>query len=431
LSLMHHFYLTTLFFVFSTLAIGFCTTGPAQWAVMAVWLFLYVALVALGVSVLRLNFFVRAICRGEPGRKHVALTFDDGPDPAVTPKLLDVLDRNRIQAGFFVVGSKAAAHPDLVREIDRRGHVLGNHSYRHAWWTNFLLSGRLAREIRRTQEVIRAVTGKTPAFYRPPMGLTNPHLSWAVRQAGLTVIGWEVRPFDTQKDADTVIRRVLNKVRDGSIILLHDGGRNAAHIAHVVEELAKTLPEHGFSFTSLETITGLDAYQSGAEKEKRGAFRLRSAWRASLQHGNAPRLLHFVALLIADTTYAKKALAEKTDLVAFQSRPSGPFLTGIGLVLFSYVLGWPMVGLFGFLAAWFKEPFLFLGGPVCYAISHLVWLLGMLLAGRDSIRYVDVFFRWGTRRAVERVLGETHPCQPRRVPGPDPSSGKDDKRRSL
>ncbi len=427
---MSRFHILSAFLVITVPAIAFSTQGLLRWTILCILFALYLAIFALGVSIVRLNFFVRAVCRGKAnGLKHVALTFDDGPDPKATPRLLDLLDLYGIRAGFFVIGGKAAADPVIVKDIERRGHVVGNHSYRHVWWTNFLTGRRLDQEIRRTQDAIRAATGKTPAFYRPPVGLTNPHLGNALRRAGLVVIGWDVRPFDTCNGPDTVIRRVLKRVRDGSIIVLHDGGQQPAHLACLVEGLAQSLPERGYAFADLETVTGLDAYQSGVREDTQHASGIRRAWQMSLSgRGRVPRFLRFLALLMADTAYVQQAVAEPVDLGAFRERPSPRFLTGISLVLFSYVLGWPMVGLFSFLAAWWKKPVLLIGGPVSYGLSYLVWLLGMFLGGRDSIRYADVFFRWWTRRAVETVLGKTDACRTVSGQGPQDSSGSNDER---
>jgi hypothetical protein len=107
---------------------------------------------------------------------------------------------------------------------------------------------------------------------------------------------------------------------------------------------------------------------------------------------------------VASTAYVRKAVEEQVTLDAFRARPAPKFLVGVGLVLFSYVLGWPMVGLFSLLAAYFQAPALLVVGPVSYGFSHLIFLLGMYLAGRDCIKYVDIALSWGLRKAVEGTL---------------------------
>jgi len=119
-----------------------------------------------------------------------------------------------------------------------------------------------------------------------------------------------------------------------------------------------------------------------------------------------------LALLLASTAYVKGAIEKQANLEAFKTQPSPRFLTGIGLILFSFVLGWPMVGLFTMLAAYFQAPALLLAGPASYGFSHLVWMFGMYLTGWDSIKYIDIVLRWSLRKAVERALNRK-PGRPR------------------
>ena len=109
---------------------------------------------------------------------------------------------------------------------------------------------------------------------------------------------------------------------------------------------------------------------------------------------------------LASTAAGRRAIREQSDLTAFKGHPSARFLTGVGVILFSYVLGWPMVGLFGFLAAYLQAPDLLVCGPVFYGFSHLVFLAGMFLAGRESLRYVEIFSLWSLRMLVERLTGQ-------------------------
>jgi peptidoglycan-N-acetylglucosamine deacetylase len=403
---MSRFHTTTIFLLLAVVPAGFCLTNPLRWLTLGILLVVYLVIFALGMCILRLNFFVKATCRAEPNAKHVALTFDDGPDPVITLELLKVLERHEIKAAFFPIGTLAEEHPEIIKQIDQQGHVLGNHSYRHAWWTNFLVGRSLEREIGMAQSAIMAVTGKVPAFYRPPVGLTNPHLQGALRKCGLSVVGWDVRPFDTRASAEAVINRVLKKIRDGSIILLHDGGRHATDLAHLADQLVTEIKARGYTLSGLEKLTGLAAYQSLCEVSDPVPSAYIQAWQESRDGGPQGRLCRFFALLLASTAYVKEAIDKQTNLETFKTRPSPRFLTGVGLVLSSFVLGWPMVGLFTILAAYFKAPVLLLAGPASYGFSHLIWMFGMYLAGRDSIKYIDILFRWGLRKVVERALNQ-------------------------
>ena len=114
--------------------------------------------------------------------------------------------------------------------------------------------------------------------------------------------------------------------------------------------------------------------------------------------------MRFLTRKLASTAYVRRAIEKQVTLDAFKTSPSPRFLFGVGLVLFSFILGWPMVALFSFLSAYSHAPALLILGPVFYVFSHLVWLLGMYLAGRDCIKYVDMILSWGLRKVVEKIL---------------------------
>lgn len=192
-----------------------------------------VALFAIGAADIRSGIFAKAICRlpadrGRlpftiPGGQPILLTFDDGPDPDITPRVLDVLDKHGHRAIFFVIGSKAEAHPELVREIVRRGHMVGNHTYRHSPWANFLGTRHLLADIGRTDRIIESACGVRPVLFRPPLGVCPHFLRRVVRRSGHVVVGWSVRSLDTRGEArEVVIRRIRRKLRRGGIVLLHD-----------------------------------------------------------------------------------------------------------------------------------------------------------------------------------------------------------------
>lgn len=154
----------------------------------------------------------------------VALTFDDGPDPEVTPLVLDMLDKYGVKASFFCIGERALRYPELCRDIVRRGHALENHSFHHRY--DFACSGLggFMRELALAQDALYAVSGSTPLFFRAPCGLRNPLLDVALARLGLRLATWSRRGFDTRRsDPEGVSRRLLGGLKSGDILLLHDG----------------------------------------------------------------------------------------------------------------------------------------------------------------------------------------------------------------
>jgi peptidoglycan/xylan/chitin deacetylase (PgdA/CDA1 family) len=228
--------------------------GQFQWWCIGALLLAYLLISVIGVFQIRLNYFCDSVCRGKPGGKRVALTFDDGPDADATPALLDILKTRGAHATFFCIGERAQANGDIVRRIVKEGHTLGNHSYAHKWWTNFLAGAPLKTEILRTQQVLKDLSGIAPEYYRSPMGLTNPHLGPVLLETELKLVGWDVRPYDRFKPVKATTERVARAARDGSIVLLHDGGASSDNITAAVTEIIERLQGRGYIFVSLDEL---------------------------------------------------------------------------------------------------------------------------------------------------------------------------------
>lgn len=171
----------------------------------------------LGPNITRLP--AAAAARGE-----VALTIDDGPDPELTPAVLDILAAHGARATFFCIARRAAEHPALVAAIVARGHSVQNHSHQHRH--NFSLLGPrgFADELQRAQQVLGALSGQAPRFFRAPAGLRNPFLQPVLARLGLQLTSWTRRGFDTrERDPQVVLQRLTRGLAAGDILLLHDG----------------------------------------------------------------------------------------------------------------------------------------------------------------------------------------------------------------
>ncbi len=154
----------------------------------------------------------------------VAITIDDGPDPAITPRVLDLLDQHSAKATFFCVGELVEQHAELAREIVSRGHSIENHSQHHLHRFSVLGPKGVAAEIELAQHTIEAVTGERPRFFRAPAGLRSPFLEPVLARLGLRLASWTRRGFDTvNPDASVVFQRLTRGLRGGDILLLHDG----------------------------------------------------------------------------------------------------------------------------------------------------------------------------------------------------------------
>jgi len=189
-------------------------------------------------------------------RREIALTIDDGPDPAVTPLVLDLLDRHAARATFFCVGEKAARHPELCREIVRRGHAVENHSQHHRHYFSVTGPGSMLRELQAAQDTLAQASGRQPLFFRAPAGLRNPFLDPVLARLGLQLASWSVRGFDTRTgDAALVTRRLMAGLRAGAIVLLHDG--NAARTPQGVPVILEVLPAllESINAAGLRTVT--------------------------------------------------------------------------------------------------------------------------------------------------------------------------------
>jgi peptidoglycan/xylan/chitin deacetylase (PgdA/CDA1 family) len=248
-------------------AIGFLLlfvlwADPIRWWFAVGLAAAYGVVSVLGVFIARMNYYCVAVCHGKPGKKRIALTFDDGPDEKVTPILLDTLQKHGAHATFFCVGERAVENPTLIRRMAAEGHTLGNHSYAHKWWTNFLTKKPLVTQILRTQQVLEDLSGKSPQYYRSPMGLSNPHLGSALRETELQLIAWDVRPFDRGKSAHALVARIagegkkIGSAGDGSIVLLHDGGASAENLINAVTQIMESFQKLGYSFVSLDELLG-------------------------------------------------------------------------------------------------------------------------------------------------------------------------------
>ncbi|EFU41906.1 polysaccharide deacetylase [Paenibacillus vortex V453] len=189
---------------------------------LLLWLFYLSSFYAFIPGILTRIFGFRVFRRGT-GTKEFALTFDDGPDPLYTPRLLDLLKQYDMKATFFLVGSHAEKHPEVVKRIHHEGHLIGIHNYVHK--SNWLMRPVTVRkQVKRTDDIIYTITGERSGYYRPPWGIVN--LFDFAKNTGCRIILWSsmFNDWRSKIGADKLTQRMLAKLRGGEVMLLHDCG---------------------------------------------------------------------------------------------------------------------------------------------------------------------------------------------------------------
>ena len=248
--------------------------------ILAIVLSITVFMVWASASI-RSGVYVRAFCREKTDRKVVYLTFDDGPHPPETERVLDVLRERGARATFFLIGSKVSGNEAVLRRMLEEGHALGLHTYSHAGTFPLLSFDKMLADVNEGKRAVESVAGKKISLFRPPFGVTNPTIAKVIRTLGLHTVGWDVRSFDTmfckssehsckqsgysckqsehsckqsgysckQSGHDwyvPVVERIMKQVRPGSVILLHDRLDGASSLLAL---LLDGLAASGYDFT--------------------------------------------------------------------------------------------------------------------------------------------------------------------------------------
>jgi peptidoglycan/xylan/chitin deacetylase (PgdA/CDA1 family) len=229
---------------------------PLAWAV--VLLALYVTLTCLGWLFPQLEMYGDVVWHGLPGKQRAALSFDDGPHPDSTRKVLALLAAHGARASFFVVGRKVRLHPEVVREIHAAGHVIGIHGYVHERLYSFKSPSAIRRDIEATQLAVEEACG-----IRPPLGHVSPRVVAGARRANVTLVAWNVRALDgfARARSERVLRRVERGLRDGAIAILHDAAEKGGYQPAGVDALPailETARARGLSLVGVDEFVAED-----------------------------------------------------------------------------------------------------------------------------------------------------------------------------
>jgi peptidoglycan/xylan/chitin deacetylase (PgdA/CDA1 family) len=223
----------------------------------------YMVIINIGSFRVDSNFHFHVICKGNSSVIGAAITFDDGPNPETTPQVLDVLKKHNVKAAFFLIGKKAESHPELVKRIIAEGHVIGNHTYGHSHYFDFFTPRIMAREFKKSYEIIKGLTGLSIHWFRPPYGVTNPMMKKALKMSEFVPVGWSVRSLDTViRNQEKILRR-LEKTGNGDIVLLHDIRKD---MPDILEKFIMILENKKIKITDPETVLGISAYKNQETK---------------------------------------------------------------------------------------------------------------------------------------------------------------------
>jgi peptidoglycan/xylan/chitin deacetylase (PgdA/CDA1 family) len=218
----------------------------------------------LGIKYIRMQFFGRLFCKPSVKKDTIALTFDDGPDQALTPDILGILKKHSIRATFFVVGYRAEKHPEIVRRCFDEGHTVACHDLTHSMTSNFRTTGPLVSDISKAVTIVKHILGKKPLLYRPPVGLMNPHTLNALKKLGMQCVGWSKSVKDAGNRRLNRVKHIHTLAQPDEVILLHDilpKPEFKDEILNKIEKLCMRIKERNLKAVGVDEMFGIKAYE--------------------------------------------------------------------------------------------------------------------------------------------------------------------------
>lgn len=235
--------------VISIITFHYAAFFSLWWLILPV--LIYKALIVYGSSKINSNFYCKAYCEGNTTEKKIAITFDDGPT-SFTNEILNTLRHYHAPATFFVIGKNIKGNEAIVKQIVSEGHTVGNHTFTHSFFIDFKNAKQFKKELNQTDEAVFNITGQHLKLFRPPYGVTTPHLVKAANVLNYKVIGWNIRSLDTTKDSEDVIyKRVTEQIKPGAIILFHDTSEKTNSVLKRTLEFAA---RHQYKVVPLEKL---------------------------------------------------------------------------------------------------------------------------------------------------------------------------------
>lgn len=254
------FKVVTIFFVITLICLSIgCFAKDLSLFYLFIPFIIWLLLTIFGAFEIRLNYFIKAFNKGKTKEKIIALTFDDGPT-VFTPRILAILEKNNVKATFFCIGRQIEKYPEILQETYLSGHLIGNHTYHHSSKNGFYSADKIVEEISSTNKIIEQKIGIKTKLFRPPFGVTNPHIAKALSKTKHHVIGWNIRSLDTViVDENRLFDRISRQIKPGSIILMHD---TSDKTANVLEQLFVFLQKENYKVVLLNELLKIDVYEN-------------------------------------------------------------------------------------------------------------------------------------------------------------------------
>ncbi|CAN5773524.1 polysaccharide deacetylase family protein [soil metagenome] len=221
-------------------------------------LFVYSLLIFYGSYYIGSGFFFDVICSGDTSEKKIALSFDDGPVAEQTSAILHLLQHHNISAAFFCIGKRIQGNEAIVNSIHQQGHLIGNHSYTHAFDFDFYPAKKILNDLQQMDETLKPILPLKPRFFRPPYGVTTPGMKRAIESGNYIPIGWNIRSMDTViHDEEKLFKKVSKALKPGAILLFHDTGKVTLA---VLPRLIEYALGKGYQFVRLDKLINKEAY---------------------------------------------------------------------------------------------------------------------------------------------------------------------------
>lgn len=253
---MKHNIALILFAVVVIISSYFLVESPYLIGTIVILVLVLIVVIVLGASFIQFNYFIISINKSK--NKGIAFTFDDGPHPEITPKILEILAQENIKATFFMVGHQLEENKALLLKIYNEGHTIGNHSFSHTKKLTLFSSINLIEDIEKCSLQIEKMIHQKPLFFRPPFGITTPRYKRALKHLCMKSIGWNIRSFDTiATNKKALYKKITRKISDGSIILFHDTQQITVDVLPEIIQFCKT---NGITIVPLPELINTQAY---------------------------------------------------------------------------------------------------------------------------------------------------------------------------